>query len=82
MTDLPILHQFAAAPFAEKVRLFFGFKRLAWAAVEIPSVMPKPDIVAPTGGYRRTPILQIHRGGLCSLHLSPAFGRRMHRLRA
>lgn len=58
MTDALILHQYAASPFAEKVRLLMGFKGLAWAAVEIPIVMPKPDVVALTGGYRRTPILQ------------------------
>ncbi len=58
-TRLPILHQFAASPFSEKVRLIFGFKRLRWAAVEVPIIMPKPDVVALTGGYRKTPFLQL-----------------------
>ncbi len=58
MTDL-VLHQYARSPFSEKVRLVLGFKHLAWRAVEIPIVMPKPDVVALTGGYRRTPVLQI-----------------------
>lgn len=58
MSDL-ILHQYDDSPFSEKVRLIFGFKQLAWKAVAIPIVMPKPDVVALTGGYRRTPVLQI-----------------------
>jgi len=59
LSRLPILHQYAGSPFSEKLRLVFGFKRLHWAAVEIPVIMPKPDLVALTGGYRRTPVLQI-----------------------
>ena len=54
-----ILHHYPMSPFAEKARLMLGFKGLAWRSVHIPSVMPKPDVVALTGGYRRTPILQI-----------------------
>ena len=54
-----ILHHYAMSPFAEKVRLILGFKKLAWRSVTIPNVLPKPDAVALTGGYRRTPFLQI-----------------------
>ena len=54
-----ILHHFPASPFAEKIRLMLGYKGLAWRSVLIPEVMPKPDLVALTGGYRRTPVLQI-----------------------
>ena len=35
------------------------FQKLAWKSVLIPIVMPKPDLVALTGGYRKTPVLQI-----------------------
>lgn len=59
MTGSLILHQYAGSPFAEKVRLMLGFKGLAWQAVSIPAVMPKPDLVALTGGYRKTPVLQV-----------------------
>ena len=52
----PILHHYPASPFAEKSRLMLGLKRLAWASVTIPMVMPKPELVALTGGYRRTPV--------------------------
>jgi glutathione S-transferase len=53
-----ILHHYPLSPFAEKIRLILGFKRMHWASVLIPTIMPKPDVVALTGGYRKTPILQ------------------------
>ena len=58
MNDL-ILHHYPTSPFSEKVRLILGHKKLAWKSVIIPSIMPKPDVVALTGGYRKTPFLQI-----------------------
>ena len=58
MNDL-ILHHYPASPFAEKIRRLLAWKRLPWTSVTIPMVMPKPDVVALTGGYRRTPLLQI-----------------------
>ena len=54
-----ILHHYPMSPFAEKARAMLGFKQLAWHSVTIPSIMPKPDVIALTGGYRRTPIMQI-----------------------
>ena len=54
-----ILHHYPSSPFSEKVRLIFGLKGLVWRSVHIPPVMPKPDVVALTGGYRRTPFLQV-----------------------
>ncbi len=64
-----ILHHYPSSPFSEKVRLVLGFKKLAWKSVMIPSVMPKPDMVALTGGYRRTPILQIGADVYCDTAL-------------
>lgn len=58
MADI-ILHHYPASPFAEKIRLILGYKKLAWRSVLIPAVMPKPDLTSLTGGYRRTPVLQI-----------------------
>jgi glutathione S-transferase len=46
-----------------------GFKGLAWQSVHIPMVMPKPDVVALTGGYRRTPLLQIGADIYCDTSL-------------
>ena len=54
-----ILHNYPQSPVAEKVRLALGFKNLDWFSVTIPRVPPKPDLVALTGGYRRTPVMQI-----------------------
>jgi glutathione S-transferase len=55
----PILHHFDWSPYAEKVRVLLGIKGLAWASVQIPMVMPKPDLTCLTGGYRKTPVLQV-----------------------
>ena len=57
--DQLILHHYATAPFSEKIRAILSFKDLPWTSVEISDVMPKPDLVALTGGYRRTPVLQV-----------------------
>ena len=57
MADL-ILHHYAGSPFSQKVRWILGYKRVAWDSVIVPVVMPKPDVVALTGGYRRTPFMQ------------------------
>ena len=64
-----ILHHYPMSPFAEKVRLIFGFKGLSWASVHIPNVMPKPDLIALTGGYRKTPVLQIGADIYCDTAL-------------
>jgi len=58
MTEL-ILHNYPNSPFAEKIRLVLGFKGLDWRSVQIPRVLPKPDLIPLTGGYRRTPVMQI-----------------------
>ena len=68
MTE-PVLHHYPVSPFAEKARLMLGFKGLAWKSVQIPLIMPKPDVVALTGGYRRTPILQIGADIYCDTAL-------------
>ncbi len=57
--DQLILHQYVVSPFSEKIRAILSFKDVPWTAVEIPAILPKPDLLALTGGYRRTPVLQI-----------------------
>jgi glutathione S-transferase len=64
-----ILHHYPMSPFAEKIRLVLGFKGLHWSSVNIPSIMPKPDLTALTGGYRRTPVLQIGADIYCDTAL-------------
>ncbi|MFM9853804.1 MAG: glutathione S-transferase family protein [Sphingomonadaceae bacterium] len=53
------LHHYPTSPFGELVRTALGLKGLAWRSVTIPMMMPKPDLVELTGGYARTPVLQI-----------------------
>ncbi|MDC0375029.1 glutathione S-transferase N-terminal domain-containing protein, partial [Pseudomonadales bacterium] len=53
-----ILHQYAGSPFSEKVRLLMGYLDLPSQQVEIPVIMPRPQLMPLTGGYRRTPVLQ------------------------
>jgi glutathione S-transferase len=64
MTDL-ILHHYPTSPFSEKIRLVLGYKKLAWKSVIIPAIMPKPDVLALTGGYRKTPFLQMGSDVYC-----------------
>lgn len=54
-----IFHHYPQSPVSEKVRVAFGIKKLAWASVQIPRIPPKPDLMPLTGGYRRTPVMQI-----------------------
>ena len=64
-----VLHHYPISPFAEKVRAMLGFKGLAWKSVQIPLFMPKPDVIALTGGSRTTPILQLGADIYCDTTL-------------
>ena len=68
MPDL-ILHHYPGSPFSEKIRLALGYKRLAWKSVIIPQIMPKPDVIALTGCYRKTPIMQVGADVYCDTAL-------------
>ena len=82
MADI-ILHHYDGSPFAHKARLMMGHKGLVWMSVVIPTVMPKPDLMPLTGGYRRTPVMQIGADVYCdtrqiawaleALHPDPTF---------
>ncbi|MFC3675074.1 glutathione S-transferase family protein [Ferrovibrio xuzhouensis] len=65
MTGGIILHHYGTSPFSEKVRAAFGIKDLAWHSVTIPPAMPKPDLLPLTGGYRKTPVMQIGADIFC-----------------
>ncbi|MHA1538475.1 MAG: glutathione S-transferase family protein [Alphaproteobacteria bacterium] len=54
-----ILHHYPESPISEKVRLILGLKKLAWRSVVTPMILPKPDLVALTGGYRKAPVMQV-----------------------
>ena len=58
VTDI-ILHHYPQSPVAEKVRVVLGMKNVSWRSVQIPRLPPKPDLMPLTGGYRRTPVLQV-----------------------
>lgn len=64
-----IVHHYQNSPFSQKLRSILGYKKLAWKSVTVPNIMPKPDVVALTGGYRRTPFLQIGADIYCDTAL-------------
>lgn len=68
MTEL-ILHHYPTSLFAEKARLMLGFKGLSWRSVMISPIMPKPDLTSMTGGYRKTPVLQVGADIYCDTAL-------------
>ena len=64
-----ILHHYGTSPFSEKVRVAFGIKQASWQSVKIPPMMPKPDLTALTGAYRKTPVLQVGADIYCDTAL-------------
>lgn len=64
-----ILHHYDFSNYAEKARLALGYKGFSWRGVTIPPVAPKPDLTPLTGGYRRTPVLQIGADVFCDTRL-------------
>src|SRR4051812_45928124 len=60
-----ILHHYDTSPFSEKVRLMLGAKGLAWRSVIQPTIMPKPELIPLTGGYRRIPVMQVGADVFC-----------------
>jgi len=60
-----ILHHFDQSPFGEKIRVIFGFKNIAWQSVRVSRILPRPDLMPLTGGYRRTPVMQIGADIFC-----------------
>lgn len=78
MSDEIILHHYDTSPFSEKVRLLFGIKGLAWRSVIQPVIMPKPDLIPLTGGYRRIPVMQIGADIYCDSQVILAEIERRH----
>lgn len=68
MSEL-ILHHHDPSPFAEKIRLAFGIKQLPWKSVRISMVMPRPELMPLTGGYRKVPVLQAGADVYCDTRL-------------
>ena len=78
MTAEIILHHYDTSPFSEKVRVMLGLKGLAWRSVIQPVIMPKPELVPLTGGYRRIPVLQIGADVYCDSQVILAELERRH----
>jgi glutathione S-transferase len=68
MADI-ILHHYAFSTFSEKVRAALGYKGLAYRSVDIPGLPPRPLLEPLTGGYRRTPVLQIGADIYCDTNI-------------
>lgn len=64
-----VLHQYDISPFSEKVRVVLGIKGLEWYACDEPVIMPKPELVALTGGYRKIPVMQIGADIYCDTQI-------------
>ncbi|MGZ5937483.1 MAG: glutathione S-transferase N-terminal domain-containing protein, partial [Rhizomicrobium sp.] len=69
MTHEIIFHHYPNSPFSEKVRIAFGIKKLAWRGVVQPTIMPKPDLIPLTGGYRKIPVMQIGADIFCDTQI-------------
>lgn len=54
-----ILHHYDASPFSQKAMLMLGIKRARWCSTLMPMMPPKDELLALTGGYRGTPVLQV-----------------------
>jgi len=65
MSASVFLHHYPASLFSEKVRLMLGYLDVPWQSVEISSIMPRPLLMPLTGGYRKTPTLQIGANIYC-----------------
>ena len=72
-----ILHHYPISLFAEKIRTILAFKKVAWRSVAQPNMMPKPDLVPLTGGYRKIPVLQIGADVYCD---TACIARRLEQL--
>ena len=73
-----ILHHYPTSPYSEKLRNVLGFKNLAWASVTTPFILPKPDLMPLTGGYRKAPVMQVGRDVICDSALMLRVIERLH----
>lgn len=65
----PILHHYPPSLFSEKIRVLFGYLDLSWQSVIIPPIMPRPHLMPLSGGYRKTPIMQIGANVYCDTEI-------------
>ena len=53
-----VLHHYEDSPYAEKIRLMFGYLNTSWCSLLSPAMPPRPHLDPLVGGYRRIPVLQ------------------------
>ena len=68
-----ILHHYPESLFSEKARAMLNARGLAWRSVIIPPIMPRPHTIPLTGGYRRTPVLQVGADVYCDTAMIAAW---------
>ena len=68
-----ILHHYPESLFSEKARALLNARQLPWRSAIIPMIMPRPDTIPLTGGYRRTPVLQVGADIYCDTALIAAY---------
>ena len=68
-----ILHHYPESLFSEKARAMLNARGLAWRSAIIPMIMPRPDTIPLTGGYRRTPVLQVGADVYCDTAMIAAY---------
>jgi glutathione S-transferase len=68
-----ILHHYPESLFSEKARAMLNARGLGWRSVIIPPIMPRPDTIPLTGGYRRTPVLQVGADVYCDTAMIAAY---------
>lgn len=55
-----IVHLYNDEPaFSRKTAAMLGFKNAQWFACNHPTILPKPELAALTGGYRQIPVAQV-----------------------
>jgi len=64
-----ILHHYDNSPYAEKIRLMFGFTNSRWLSLLSPAWPPRPNVDPLSGGYRRIPIGQLGADIFCDSSL-------------
>lgn len=64
-----ILYHYKASPFAEKIRLMFGYAGLSWQSMMVSAYPPRKVIEAMLPGYRKIPIAQIGADLICDTAL-------------
>ncbi|MDZ7824791.1 MAG: glutathione S-transferase family protein [Gammaproteobacteria bacterium] len=73
-----ILHHYDGSLFSEKIRAILGYKKLPWRSVIIPPIMPRPHLMPLTGGYRRTPVMQVGADIFCDTHVITEYIDQVH----